>query len=870
MTTPTDPRQIFAWLNLFIEPGSVAELRALWPVVDGSKPVVNGFYDDLKKMACHSVAKGLGSATGIYWTLNPVAPMLLPRRPNTIAKAKAGDGASDDDIVRRLWLLIDADPKRKAGISSTDAEKQAARDTINRVIEFLTARGWPAPIISDSGNGWHALYRIDLPNDEASTELVKRFLATLAGRFDDAAVGIDTNVFNASRICKLYGTLAAKGPNTKDRPHRVSCVVSVPETREVVAAEWLASLAADAPSKPPLAAPRAASNGSPHHVSRIDQIQDAEKYLDRIDPAHAGTNGDGEKFGMFFACSVLVNDYTLTDEETFSLIMQRYNPRCVPPFSEGEIHHKIEDARKKGSTRPLKGPLHRGSNVASQLPGGVNVTGAAATQVIEADDDPHRLARSYTARHATSANGEGTLVFWRGEFWRWNGTDYESVSESELRGELTSSVKHEFDLIAADRLKRWQEKADKEGEPPKALKVTRSLIANVVNSLESMTGLSAKVNQPCWLIGNPPFDASEVLVTMSGLLHLPSLITGKPSLLPPTPTFFSSTSLGCEFDPRATCPAWLKFLETVWSDDEQSIDTLGEWLGYLLLPDVSHHKMLLLVGPPRSGKGTIGRLLKALLGSDSVANPTLGSLAGSFGLWPLLNKSAAVISDARLSGKVDAVAILERLLSISGGDPQNVDRKCLPTVTAISLPVRFTILTNELPRLTDAGGAIASRFVVLKMTRNFLGKEDKELDAKLASELPGILNWCIRGWQRLRERGRFAQPESGGELLQELRDITSPVGMFVREICIVGPEWSVDVADLYAAWCDWCKSHGWERQTTEQTFGRDLRAVLPKLFTSQPRIGGDRIRRYNGVALHPSGTQWNARPTIGRETEMRE
>ena len=89
MTTPTDPRQIFAWLNLFIEPGSVAELRALWPVVDGSKPVVNGFYDDLKKMACHSVAKGLGSATGIYWTLNPVAPTLLSRRPNTIANAGA-------------------------------------------------------------------------------------------------------------------------------------------------------------------------------------------------------------------------------------------------------------------------------------------------------------------------------------------------------------------------------------------------------------------------------------------------------------------------------------------------------------------------------------------------------------------------------------------------------------------------------------------------------------------------------------------------------------------------------------------------------------------------------------------------------------
>ena len=352
---------------------------------------------------------------------------------------------------------------------------------------------------------------------------------------------------------------------------------------------------------------------------------------------------------------------------------------------------------------------------------------------------------------------------------------------------------------------------------------------------------------------NPPFDAHELLVTKSGLLHLPSLIANKPSLLPPTPTFFSSTSIGCKFDPSANCPVWTDFLTSVWGDDQQSIDTLAEWFGYLLLPDVQHHKILLLVGPPRSGKGTIGRLLKALLGPCSVANPTLGSLAGAFGLWPLLNKSVAVISDARLSGQVDGIAILERLLSISGGDPQNVDRKCLPTLTAVSLPIRFTILTNELPRLTDASGAIASRFIILEMTQTFLGKEDKHLDEKLADELPGILNWAIRGWQRLRERGKFVQPESGDELMQELRNIASPVGMFIGDCCAVGPDRSVDVADIYAAWCDWCKTRGRDHPGTEQTFGRDLRAVVPGIKNSRPRIGGERVRCYNGIALIKSG-----------------
>ena len=354
-----------------------------------------------------------------------------------------------------------------------------------------------------------------------------------------------------------------------------------------------------------------------------------------------------------------------------------------------------------------------------------------------------------------------------------------------------------------------------------------------------------------WLEDSEPtFAENEMLVARNGLVHLPSLTAEQPSLLPPTPLFFSTNSLGCEFDPQATCPEWLSFLDTVWGDDQQSIDTLGEWFGYLLLPDVRHHKILLAVGPPRSGKGTIGRIMKLLLGQGSVANPTMSSLAGPFGLWPLLNKMAAIISDARLSDRhVDSTAVLERLLSISGGDPQNIDRKCLPSVTAVNMPVRFTILSNEIPRLADASGAIASRFLVLQMTRTFLGKEDKELDSKLAGELSGILNWAIRGWQRLRERGRFIQPESGGDTLKELRDIASPVGMFVREVCAVGPEWSVDVADIYAAWCDWCRDHGRERMDTEQTFGRDLRAAIAGLSVARPRIGGDRVRRYNGLGL---------------------
>jgi hypothetical protein len=106
------------------------------------------------------------------------------------------------------------------GIPSTDAEKVDAWETIRAVRSYLDTEGWPAPVLADSGNGYHLLYRIDLPTDDCG--LVQRVLQKLACRFDSDAVKIDQKVFNPSRICKLYGTLARKGDHTPERPHRRS------------------------------------------------------------------------------------------------------------------------------------------------------------------------------------------------------------------------------------------------------------------------------------------------------------------------------------------------------------------------------------------------------------------------------------------------------------------------------------------------------------------------------------------------------------------------------------------------------------------------------------------------------------------------
>jgi putative DNA primase/helicase len=180
-----------------------------------------------------------------------------------------------------------------------------------------------------------------------------------------------------------------------------------------------------------------------------------------------------------------------------------------------------------------------------------------------------------------------------------------------------------------------------------------------------------------------------------------------------------------------------------------------------------------------------------------------------------------------------------------------VDRKYLPAWTG-KLRTRFLILTNELPRITDASGALASRFIPLVMTESFYGREDHGLELRLLAELPAILNWALEGRDRLMHRGYFVPPASSLEVAQELQDLGSPIGAFLRDECEVGPEKEVEVTALYGKWGTWCSLHGRHWTGTTQAFGRDLRAAVPALKVGQPRKDGTRQRYYHGVGLKAS------------------
>jgi len=453
---------------------------------------------------------------------------------------------------------------------------------------------------------------------------------------------------------------------------------------------------------------------------------------------------------------------------------------------------------------------------------------AAIAERIEAKEiDPATTANQYLDAYTTDKVRH--LVFWRGTWHRYQDGRFRAFSPSSFRAEFV----------------RWF--------TAHCYKLTTGITSNVLDCLRGLASFPSWADQPTWRDNSGPtqgcWSPAEILVARNGLAHLPSFLAGDDYLLPPTPQFFSASALDFDFDENAPTPRqWLQFLNELWPDDAEAQAMLQDWFGYLLTPDTSQQKMLVLIGPKRSGKGTIARVLRGLIGAANVAGPTLASLGTNFGLAPLLGKSLAVISDARLSGRTDSAIVVERLLAISGEDVQTVDRKYAEALN-VTLPARLMILTNELPRLTDASGALASRMLLLHLERSFYGKEDRGLTNRLLAELPGILLWAIKGWQRLNARGHFVQPASGRELLEDLDDITSPIGAFVKDRCVVGPEWRCPVDDLFAAWRKWCESIGRREAGTVQTFGRDLKAAIPSLRMARPREGASRYRAYDGIGL---------------------
>lgn len=324
--TERQTAKIAEWLALYHPPGDALEGRALFAT---SKKPTCATFADVAAAAAWATAMNGRETRGVYFTLNPIRPEMVGTRAS----------ATKADIVRRRWLPVDVDPVRPANTNATNGEKAAAWAQAHLVREILEGIGLRGLILSDSGNGWHPCYPLDLPADDASERLVQETLQHLAGIADTAEAKVDTSVFDACRIWKVPGTLVRKGTATEERPHRWARVIEGVAWDETTARANNDLLAAQLERWRYAASMRVQFRPEPLSVEAR-----AIAYLAKCPPAIQGQKGS---VALLNAARGVVYGFDLGQEVGYQLLDAHYNPRCQPPWSEKELRHKCKEADTK-------------------------------------------------------------------------------------------------------------------------------------------------------------------------------------------------------------------------------------------------------------------------------------------------------------------------------------------------------------------------------------------------------------------------------------------------------------------------------------------------------------------------------------------
>jgi putative DNA primase/helicase len=368
------------------------------------------------------------------------------------------------------------------------------------------------------------------------------------------------------------------------------------------------------------------------------------------------------------------------------------------------------------------------------------------------------------------------------------------------------------------------------------------------------------MSPPAWLKGTPAdyrrLDPRNLISLKNGLLDITTR-----KLYSATPFFFSRTAIPIDYDKRAPAPMqWLAFLDQVTAGKNDAgepvarpalVTLIREMMGYLLSSDTSKQKVFHLCGQPRSGKGTILRVLTSMIGQRNTVAPTIQSLNNDFGPQSFIGKSLATFTDMSTDNRTHLSAAASHINAISGEDFQTIQRKHKSSWDGY-LPTRFLLVSNAVPNFGAHTAALAERLLIIPFENSFASRADTELTGKLLAELPGILNWALDGLDDLNIIGKFIEPADCVKLKERLVMRSDPVHGFVAEYCTVGPCAGIDKNTLYHRFVEYCEEVH-VRPKSRDDFTETLTDLYPIVLTSKRPFAKGSTRKvpcYRNIALN--------------------
>jgi P4 family phage/plasmid primase-like protien len=519
----------------------------------------------------------------------------------------------------------------------------------------------------------------------------------------------------------------------------------------------------------------------------VDVVRVREILSNAFPRAVQGQSGDATTFRA--AC--LCRDFGLSFDQAVTALREVYNPRCSPPWHESELRRKVENAYRYG-----KGDF--GSKSAAA---GFPVVAADAVVEPELRQKFYDLKRPLPCTDLFIERQAGRVLCDKSQLYVYSdhARCWQPIREKEFMAVIMRDIEASDAGVTLSKVK---------------LQHLTSMVQLVRTRLE---GRTPNIRPGMWRDGTP----AQIVSLRSGLLDL---ATGE--LLDHTPDYFNFTTLPFDYDPNATCPRFEAFLEQIWEGDKELVHQFRLWAGYCLLNDMRAQKFAVLIGESRSGKSTLARVLEALIGHDNTAACSLALFGERFGLEPVLGKRLAIFNDVQSKSR-EAQTACERIISIVGNDPQQIDRKNQDALN-LFLPLKIVFICNEFPELVNSRSALTNRMLVFPFKRSFVGQEDPNLLGSLLAEMSGVLNWALEGARAIIGGERFRQAKRGLEAIQDIQESLNTVSGFISEHVRVVPDdgQSVTIDKLfrdYVKYCEDAHSRPMKRQDFVQEFGSQLK-----------------------------------------------
>lgn len=484
-----------------------------------------------------------------------------------------------------------------------------------------------------------------------------------------------------------------------------------------------------------------------------------------------------------------------------------------------------------------------------------------ADRRLKIDRNDHMgAARAILKRYLTTDSQKH--IHKRGESaWGWNGRSYEPARNGTLSGDIWRALER-CDVEHLEIIK------GKEYRNLVAYNPNRMLVANVIDAMLAQVPQYDGNRSPSWIgIADDMPPAGEVFPMANGILHVR---TGK--LYPHTPKLFNMWSSPVVFDPSAECPLWDYFVDSVHEGRKDCMDLHQEIFGYYLIASTFAQKFAIIQGIPGTGKSVVLKTLMGILGSGFVQMrmEQFGS-RDTHAMAPAEGRAVLGVFDARIGPEMNNNALITALILLATGDGVPVRRNLTAGgdshVDTYAKPI---MATNKILRMPDA--AIVPRIVLMSMNKVFRHTDAMipELELKLRVELPGIVNWAVRGAQRLMERGHFDQPEYGSGVLQLTAERADAFGVFIENFLDIDPAGVVAREDLVLVFNKMHrKEHDLKREITGANLIEQLVAALGEGVVKRHR---ERTRYTNLEGVKGQGTKFSGvriKPEVEQEFKAR-